>query len=140
MKNFKWYLIFCFMWASLGFVAFGGLKLEQSGANLHLYWDANPESDLAGYRIYSAPTSGGPYTKIGEIGAMAAPEFPLPVLQNGRYFFVVSAFNKAGLESGYSNEVSTTVALPPQNPGGLRFTIQKLIAAILAWLHFHREV
>ena len=32
-----------------------------------------------------------------------------------RYYFAVTAYNEAGLESGYSEEVSTVVSLPP-NP------------------------
>ena len=99
-----------------------------------LSWDPNTETDLAGYRIYRAPSSGGPYTRIGQIQVMAAPEFTGPALGNGTWFFVVTAYNTAGLESGYSNEVSKIIATPPAPPKNLRLTILQAIAKAFVWI------
>jgi hypothetical protein len=83
-------------------------------------WDPNTEPDLAGYNVYQGTHTGGPYTKIGSVGVMATPTFTVTLSNNGTYYFVVSAFNLGGLESGYSNEVSKIIAVGPANPKNLR--------------------
>lgn len=70
-----------------------------------LTWNANTDADLAGYKVYRATAS----------GAYGAPLTSLPVgtltyqatgLQSGTtYYFVVTAYDTAGNESTYSNEV-----------------------------------
>jgi len=81
-----------------------------------LEWNPNPESDLAGYKIYFGQTKGGPYTGAGspiviaytaQGFVLASPEWRIPTLADGTWYFVVTAFDTEGLESGYSNEVMT---------------------------------
>jgi len=89
-------------------------------AEVTLAWDANTESDLAGYKVYyKTGSSGEPYdgTEIaqGDSGIsillenLATPDnpiFSLTGLQDSEfYYFVVTAVNSVGLESGYSTEV-----------------------------------
>ena len=97
-----------------------------------LYWDANSEADLAGYRVYWGRASGN-YTNAPQpvVAVMTQPTYTTPSLQNGTWFFVVTAFNKTGAESGYSNEVSTVINVAPAPPTGLRFTLAKMIAWIV---------
>lgn len=95
-----------------------------------LYWDANTETDLAGYYIYRSTISGSQYIRIGTVGVMAQPAFTTPGLGNGTWYFVVTAYNSGGMESGYSNEVSTVISTAPANPKGLRLTILAILAAI----------
>ena len=70
-------------------------------------WLPNPESDLAGYKIYYGTTHNGPYNLMAEMGN------PEPVdgrihgsvfwLTDGlTYYFVCVAYNDAELESDYS--------------------------------------
>lgn len=88
-------------------------------AEVTLAWDKNSESDLAGYIIYRGTTSGGPYIQTGS--DVIAPEstFTDVDLADGTYFWVVTAYDNDGNESGYSNEVTkridTTSPTPPQN-------------------------
>lgn len=73
-----------------------------------LEWDANTEPDLAGYRIYVG-TASGSYGTI-PIEAGLATTCTIGRLTNGRtYYFVATALDTAGVESGWSNEVSCTV-------------------------------
>lgn len=75
-----------------------------------LAWDANTEPDLAGYRIYFGPASrayGAPIV----IGTQTT--YTITGLPAGTYYFAVTAYNTAGLESGFSNEVSATITGTP---------------------------
>lgn len=92
-----------------------------------LAWDANSESDLAGYKIhYSTSSANGPFdgTDLSQgaspitldLSALATPGSPfiqLSGLAAGEtYYFAVSAYNDNGIESDFSNIISHTVPLP----------------------------
>lgn len=82
-----------------------------SAADAVLTWNPNSENDLAGYkvyvgtdsRIYSAPIDVGRVTTWTATGLSAG----------ATYYFAVTAYNTAGAESGFSNEVSKTLSSPP---------------------------
>jgi hypothetical protein len=72
-----------------------------------LDWNANSDSDLAGYKVYRATSSGG-YVS-GPIATLPAnvTSYQAAGLQIGTtYYFVITAYDSAGNESLYSNEVS----------------------------------
>jgi hypothetical protein len=77
-------------------------------ADVTLAWDPNSESDLAGYKLYYGIASGVYGTPI-TLGLQTT--YTITNLPPGTYFFALKAFNTLGLESGFSNEVSTTI--PP---------------------------
>ncbi|MCB9857260.1 MAG: fibronectin type III domain-containing protein [Phycisphaerales bacterium] len=88
----------------------------------YLDWDNNTEPDLNSYVIYISPTPGGPYD---EVDSDDPSEFPVFGLTNGtQYYFVVTARDDNGNESGYSNEATTTPIAepPPVRPRGLTAT------------------
>lgn len=71
-------------------------------------WQANTEPDLAGYKVYYGKTSHA-YTRF--ISAGLATECTITDLQPGnKYFFAVTAYDTAGNESPYSEEVSIVIA------------------------------
>ena len=72
-------------------------------ADVTLAWDRNPESDIAGYRLYYGTVSRS-YTQVVDVGNVV--QRTLTGLAQGTYFFAVSAYNSSGLESGFSNEVA----------------------------------
>jgi fibronectin type 3 domain-containing protein len=73
---------------------------------VELAWDANTESDLAGYKIHVG-TASGSYSTTIDVGNVTG--FIVTALQPGtQYYFVVTAYNWGGLESGVSNEVAAT--------------------------------
>lgn len=117
----------------------GNVRLEQGPipGTVVLFWDANAEPDLAGYKVYWGRSSGN-YTQgvPPVVGVMTQPTFTTPKLFNGTWYFAVTAFNAGGQESGFSNEVSTTIAVAPANPTGLRFTLAKLISAVWKIISF----
>lgn len=72
-----------------------------------LEWDANTETDLAGYKVYfgtASRTYGTPIT-LGKVTTYTVTGLTPGVT----YYFAVTAYNTAGLESGFSNEVSATI-------------------------------
>jgi hypothetical protein len=68
-----------------------------------LVWDANSESNLAGYKVHRGVAS-GVYTVSVDVGNVT--EYPLvgldPLLT---YYYAVTAYNTNAQTSGYSNEV-----------------------------------
>jgi Fibronectin type III domain len=84
-----------------------------------LAWDPNPASDIVGYRLYCGTTS-GVYTQWIEVGNVSLVK--VTSLQLGKsYFFAVTDYNNAGLESPPSNQVSfnVTAASPTPTPAPL---------------------
>ncbi|OQW37815.1 MAG: hypothetical protein A4E19_12405 [Nitrospira sp. SG-bin1] len=80
-----------------------------SSSSATLSWVANTERDLAGYRVYRATSSGNYGAPIATIQGNIT-QYIASGLQFGTtYFFVVTAFDIAGNESTYSNEVSKSI-------------------------------
>ena len=78
-----------------------------------LSWDPNTEPDIAGYKVHWG-TSSGVYGQFSDVSQTTASVSDLAV--GIRYYFAVTAYNKAGLESGYSEEVSAIVPSPDSTP------------------------
>jgi hypothetical protein len=86
-----------------------------------LEWTANGEADLAGYNVYEKAGDGA-----YELLASCTPELtrldfseatPHP---DGSYTWVVTAYDKAGNESGYSEDCSAEFdSGPPAAPTGV---------------------
>ena len=81
-------------------------------APVTLTWDANTETDLAGYRVHVGQTSGQPTSTI-EAGRTTS--ITLETLSPGEtYYVVVTAYNTSGLESLPSEEIAfTALGLEP---------------------------
>jgi len=83
-----------------------------------LAWDANTEIDLAGYKIYWGTASHTYATSVTLAGTPAQPSYVVTGLTTGlTYYFAVTAYNTAGLESGFSNEVFAIIGGPVGPPG-----------------------
>ena len=80
-------------------------------------WDANEEPNVEGYKIYySVGWPGPPYDGLhpfyphsdSPIDVGNVTEYTLHDLEEGvAYYFVVTAYDSEGNESGYSNQAST---------------------------------
>ncbi len=105
-----------------------------SGNTVTLAWDANTELDLAGYKVYWGRSSGHyDNAPVPTVAFSANPTFTTPALPNGTWYFAVTAYNTAGMESGYSNEVSKAIATAPAPPKSLHISILQA----LIWLGQH---
>ena len=80
-----------------------------SSSSVTLTWNANTESDLAGYRVYRATSSGTYGAPIATIQGNTTSYIAAGLQFGTTYFFVVTAFDIAGNESAYSNEVSKSI-------------------------------
>jgi len=81
-----------------------------AGPGASLEWDANTEPDIKGYRLYYGPASGN-YTRSLDAGKNTTADVP-ELVTGFTYYFIVTAYNEAGLESPPSNEVVFTVPMP----------------------------
>ena len=86
-------------------------------ASINLAWNANSESDLAGYRIYYG-TSSGNYTSSQETGRVTS--YTLSNLTEGRtYYITMSAFDTSRNESRRSAEIRGVAnSQEPSEPTG----------------------
>lgn len=68
-------------------------------------WNANTESDLAGYKLYIGRAT-GTYTQPGspiDVGLVTT--YTYTVDSAGSWFFALTAYNSAALESSFSSEL-----------------------------------
>ncbi len=98
-----------------------GLVAFANDGSVDLSWGANTEPDLLGYNIYRSLVSGMGFVQLN--GApFATPSYHDASAINGTtYFYVVTAENTPGLESGFSLEAQATPqdVTPPAVPTGL---------------------
>ena len=74
-------------------------------------WNANPEPDIAGYKL-SYGTQSGTYTTVLDVGNVTS-RLVQPLTAGQRYYFAVQAYNTSGALSPYSAEIVYDVPAPP---------------------------
>jgi len=74
------------------------------------YTDDTVLNDLAGYKIYYG-TSSASYDSVVSVTNPDLSEYFIKSLSVGTYYFVMTAYNDAGVESAYSNEKMFVVSL-----------------------------
>ncbi len=79
--------------------------------SVNLSWTADSPA-VAGYNVYRAAQTGGPYTKVNS-ALMANATYQDSTSSSGQtYFYVTTAVDASGAESGNSNEIQATVPSP----------------------------
>jgi len=81
-----------------------------SAATVTATWNANPETNIAGYKL-SYGTASGNYTTTIDVGNVTSKQ--VTVTGGVTYYFAVRAYNTSGLLSGYSTEVVYNAAVSP---------------------------
>jgi hypothetical protein len=83
-----------------------GVPAQQNSVSLS--WNAST-SPVAGYNVYRGSKSGGPYSKINS-GLDASTSYTDSSVAAGQtYYYVTTAVNSEGKESGYSNQAQAVV-------------------------------
>lgn len=108
----------------------GNCVLAYGQANqIKAQWDSNTEPDLAGYRIYWSSEQGA-YSNAFDIPLVNfVPKPDWNTIQTGwltpgRWYFVATAYDTAGNESGFSNEVFADIPdVSPAAPGTIHMQI-----------------
>jgi subtilisin family serine protease len=91
-----------------------GLSATPGDSIVNLDWNNNTETDLESYNVHRSTTSGSGYSPIAT--GVATSEYVDSTAINGTtYYYVVTAVDTSGNESGYSNEDSAT---PQASSGG----------------------
>lgn len=79
-------------------------------ATVTFAWDANSETNIAGYRIYTGSSSRS-YTTSNAFGTVTTGALS-GLNSSSRYYHAMTAFNTAGLESDFSLEVIAFTPVP----------------------------
>lgn len=102
---------------AVGLIWFGlaGVFASAQPLSVELRWDPNSEPNLAGYNIYRSSQPGTGYYRVNS-SLLQQTRFLDESLSAGyTYYYVCTAVNSVGLESGFSNEVSYQA--PGPDPG-----------------------
>jgi fibronectin type 3 domain-containing protein len=86
-------------------IALSGTGAAPVSYSVSLSWQASTSS-VAGYNVYVASQSGGPYTRVNSSPVISTSYSDTNVLAGDTYYFVTTAVDSAGDESAYSNQVS----------------------------------
>ena len=77
-----------------------------------LSWDASTSAGVVGYNVYRGSVSGGPYAKINS-ALEASPAYTDNTVSAGQtYYYVTTAVDGSGNESGYSNQAQAVIPTP----------------------------
>jgi len=76
-----------------------------------LSW-ADSGSGVVGYNVFRGNVSGGPYTQINSAVTTTAAYTDNTVVSGQTYYYVTTAVNESGTQSGYSNEAQGAIPTP----------------------------
>ncbi|UCG50769.1 MAG: fibronectin type III domain-containing protein, partial [Candidatus Latescibacterota bacterium] len=89
--------------------------LETRPGCVTVSWLANPEPDIAGYKVYYGPVAGSPGDADSvDVGNVTSRE--ICGFEQGIHYFMVRAYNTSGQYSDYSTEKRLTVVGPDEIP------------------------
>jgi fibronectin type 3 domain-containing protein len=77
-----------------------------------LSWDASTGSGVVGYNVYRGNASGGPYSKINSALDASTAYTDDTVAAGQTYYYVTTAVDESGDESGHSNQAKAVIPTP----------------------------
>ena len=88
-----------------------GVGVAATQRTVSLSW-TDSDSGIVGYNIYRGSVSGGPYAQINS-GLESTPAYTdNSVVAGQNYYYVTTAVDGSGVESGYSNEAEAAIPIP----------------------------
>jgi Abnormal spindle-like microcephaly-assoc'd, ASPM-SPD-2-Hydin len=79
--------------------------------SVNLFWSSSA-SAVVGYNVYRSATSGGPYNKLNSNVDASTSYVDSSVQAGTTYYYVSTAVDSSGVESGYSNQVQAVIPTP----------------------------
>ncbi|MBI4865084.1 MAG: hypothetical protein HY815_33220 [Candidatus Riflebacteria bacterium] len=105
------------------------VRAMAADSRIRLLWTSNREPDLVGYNVYRSDNSSGNFRLVGSTGHSQAPFFqdegpdtngdglPDGLINNTRFFYKVTAFDRNGRESTF-DLAAVVNAIPGSLPAG----------------------
>jgi len=87
-----------------------GLPAPQHSVGLS--WNASNSQGVVGYNVYRGGVSGGPYSQINTSLDANTNYTDNQVVAGQTYYYVATAVDGSGVESGYSNQVQAVIPKP----------------------------
>jgi fibronectin type 3 domain-containing protein len=88
-----------------------GVGVAPTQHSVSLSW-ADSGSGVVGYNVFRGNASGGPYAQINSAPTTTAAYSDNTVVSGQTYYYVTTAVNGSGVESGYSNEAQGVIPTP----------------------------
>ncbi len=102
--------------------------------SITLAWDASPDANVAGYKLYCRAQAGA-YTNGNNVGKTTTVSVS-NLIEGTTYVFAASAYNALGIESSLSPEVSyTALVAPVANPPVVATMSASSVTAVSAMLN-----
>jgi hypothetical protein len=92
--------------------ALTGNGTAASPHSVALSWVASTSAGVVGYNVYRGGVSGGPYSRINSALEAATAYTDNNVTAGSTYFYVTTAVDGSGNESGYSNQSQAAIPTP----------------------------
>jgi fibronectin type 3 domain-containing protein len=90
-------------------ITLSGTGVAAATHSVALNWTAST-STVSGYNVYRSTTSGTGYSKVNTTGLVGNVNYTDTSVANGTtYYYVTTAVDSSGNESGYSNEAQAII-------------------------------
>jgi len=130
-KKTKFAVLIIVILLIIAFFVLRNVALRQPDGTATLAWNANPETDLSGYKIYygTAPRksdcpAGAGYAETVSAGNKTSYTIE-KLIPGSTYYFSVTSLNTSGKESCFSAEMKKTISL----------TMVGRLQQLAHWLH-----
>ena len=95
------------------------LKTSETDNSIDLAWKKSATSDVKKYNVYKSDKNGKDYKKVSTIENATLAYKDTAVTKGITYYYVVTAVDSGGKESGNSNQAAGSLTAPPIIPEGV---------------------
>lgn len=88
-------------------ISLSGTGIQPTTSSVSLHWQA--VSNILGYYVYRASTSGGPYMKVSSSLIPSLQYVDSLVAPGKTYYYVVTSVDSGNVESSYSNQAEASI-------------------------------